>query len=290
MDRATKTWVILGAALAAALVLAMKAKADDFEAQLEQARQSVLKDAPAAVVSAPRPSADLYYFTPEEAEYARQHFGFRLDASNKKGFTFDANVPAAIKAQMIGDLDFIKTVQGGAGTPLHQQIFGAVDGKGYFDFFDNRVTAVGLNACGGGNAVACVIPFFDPSKMWITQNYIKFSHPQIARLMVVFHESRHTETQKGNWPHADCPTPFLDKDGKEIRSIWTGASLAGEPACDETPFGSYGSSTIMLKNIQKQCTNCTDRVKIDAGLYADDQLKRITDPEARRQMEQDFAQ
>ena len=93
--------------------------------------------------------------------------------------------------------------------------------------------------------------------------------------MVVFHEARHTESQNGNWSHATCPTPFVDANGKEIKSIWTGSTLAGEAACDSTALGSYGSSTIMLKNIQLNCTNCTDKVKMDAGLYADDQYKRL---------------
>ena len=106
--------------------------------------------------------------------------------------------------------------------------------------------------------------------------------------MVVFHEARHTETMNGNWPHATCPTPFLDAEGKDKRSIWTGATLAGEPACDRTPLGSYGSSTIMLKNIQKYCDNCSDKVKMDAGLYADDQFGRIISDSARRQMQDDL--
>ena len=125
--------------------------------------------------------------------------------------------------------------------------------------------------------------------MWLTQNFVKFSHPQVARMMVVFHESRHTESQNGNWSHATCPSPFQDANGNDMKSIWTGASLAGEPACDVTPLGSYGSSTIMLKNIQKFCTNCSDKVKMDAGLYADDQFGRITDADAAKQMQDDFA-
>jgi hypothetical protein len=237
-----------------------------------------------------RSRADLFAFTREEAVAARKRLGAARKPKKGSGFTFDSDVPADIQAQMLDDLKFAGTIQGGAGTPLHQQIFGAVDGATYTSFFDSRVTAVGMNDCGDANAVACVIPFEDASKMWLTQNYIKFSHPQIARLMVVFHESRHTETQNDNWPHATCPTPFLDANGNDMKSIWTGASLAGEPACDVTPFGSYGSSTIMLKNIQKSCTNCTDKVKMDAGLYADDQLGRITDPGALKQMQDDFAQ
>jgi hypothetical protein len=203
-------------------------------------------------------------------------------------YTFDSNVPQAVRNQITQDMAFIKTIQGSEATPLHQQIFGKVDGQLYGTFFESRVKGVGLNACGGGNAVACVIPFMDSSKIWLTKNYTGFDHPQIAKMMVVFHESRHTEVAHGNWSHATCPTPFLDEQGHDKKSIWTGATLAGEPACDVTPLGSYGSSTIMLKNVQKFCTNCTDKVKMDAGLYADDQFGRITGADAKAQMIQDL--
>ncbi|MFX5998879.1 hypothetical protein ABTF05_21095, partial [Acinetobacter baumannii] len=83
-------------------------------------------------------------------------------------------------------------------TPLHQQIYGKMDG-GYFQWFDSRVKSVGLNDCGSANAVACVIPFEDSSKIWFTPNYTKFSHPQVAKMMVVYHEARHTEDDNGNW-------------------------------------------------------------------------------------------
>ena len=189
---------------------------------------------------------------------------------------------------MTADLNFVTTIQGNGASSLHQQIFGQVDGATYSKFFNDRVTAIGLNDCGNGGAVACVIPMVDSSKMWITQNYIKFSHPQIARLMVVFHESRHTEDQNGNWPHATCPTPFLDKNGQDMKSIWTQLPLAGEPACDVTPFGSYGSSMIMLKNVQLHCTNCGEKVQMDAGIYADDQFGRVIDAKAIAQINKDL--
>ncbi|HLD99810.1 MAG TPA: hypothetical protein VJB59_06100, partial [Bdellovibrionota bacterium] len=137
-------------------------------------------------------------------------------------------------------------------------------------------------------AVACVIPMYSSSKMWLTENFVKFSHPQVSRMMVVFHEARHTEVKNRNFPHATCPVPFKDADGQDMKSIWTGATLAGEPACDKTPFGSYGSSLIMLKNIQKFCLNCTDKVKMDAGLYADDQFKRIIDQNAIQAIKKDL--
>lgn len=202
--------------------------------------------------------------------------------------TFDSNVPAPIKAQMEQDLQFMGTLTGSQTSALHRQIFGIMDGARYSEFFASRVHSVGLNSCGSANAVACVMPFFAPDKMWITQNYIKFSHPQIARAMVVYHEARHTESQNGNWGHATCPTPFVGADGKEIKSIWTGAVLAGQAACDETPFGSYGSSMILLKNISKFCDNCGEKVKMDAGIYADDQFKRVINEDAIRQIRNDL--
>jgi hypothetical protein len=191
--------------------------------------------------------------------------------------TFDNDVSQNLKNQMLADLDFMAQLQGDGATPLHQEIFGpSVDGQTYKNFFETRITKVGLNDCGDAKAVACVIPFFNPHKMWITNNFIKFSHPQIARMMVVYHESRHSESENGNWAHDDCPTPFVDENGNEIVSIWTGATLAGEAACDSTPYGSYGSSTILLHNISQYCTNCSDKVKMDAKLYSDDQTNRMT--------------
>lgn len=280
------------------LTLAATSRADFFDGSggkgpqfpaVDKAALSALSAgaAAAAAASAPkRSSADLYVFTKEEAAAAAKKFGFRPSA---RGWTFDSDVPQAIQKQMLADLAFIYGLKGGAGTPLHQKIFGAMDGGAYKNFFETRVSGIGMDGCGNGNAVACVIPFRDPSKMWLTQNFIKFSHPQVSRMMVVFHEARHTETRRGNWPHADCPEPFLDANGKDMKSIWTGALLAGEPACDETPLGSYGSSTIMLKNIQKSCSNCSDKVKMDAGLYADDQLGRIIDAGAKKEMQDDFS-
>jgi hypothetical protein len=116
--------------------------------------------------------------------------------------------------------------------------------------------------------------------MWLTENYTKFSHPQIARMMVVYHEARHTEIRSNFWPHAKCPTPFLDSTGKTQKSIFTGAELSGKPACDKVAVGAYGSSLIMLNNISKFCTNCTSKIKADAELYSLNQMQRIVNRQA----------
>ena len=208
-------------------------------------------------------------------------------SSMSLAFTFDKDVPADIQTQMIADLNFISSLQGNGASKLHSYIYGQVNGGAYKNFFETRVMAIGMSDCGSKFAVACV-SMFQPTKMWLTQNFIKFSHPQVARMMVVYHEARHTEVKNGNWSHAQCPKPFLGADGQDMKSIWTGAKLEAQPACDITPLGSYGSSTIMLKNIQAFCANCTDKVKMDAGIYADDQFKRIIDEQARQQMKDDI--
>lgn len=204
-----------------------------------------------------------------------------------QAYTFDSSVPANIKAQTIDDLTMIESIRSAQASDLHKQIFGEVDGGVYSRFFDSHIDRIGVDSCGGGAAVACVYPIRG-KRMFLTQNYIKFSHPQIARLMVLFHEARHTESAAGNWGHADCPVPFKDSDGKDMKSIWTGALLAGQPACDVTPKGSYGSSMIMLKNISKFCTSCAEKVKMDAGIYADDQYKRVIDDGAIKDIYDDL--
>jgi hypothetical protein len=207
--------------------------------------------------------------------------------SSHAGMVFDANVDASLKKQMLEDISFMSSIRSTRTTPLHQKVFGSVDGQSYLSWLNSRVFTVGRNGCGNGNAVACVIPTY-ANKIWITNNYIRFSHPQIARLSVVYHEARHTEAMNGNWGHATCPTPFRNASGQDVRSIWTNAMLQGEPACDVTPFGSYGTQTILLKNIAKNCTNCTQKVRADAELYANDQLIRIVDPASKAAMKKDF--
>ena len=210
-----------------------------------------------------------------------------LTTASAWALTYDKNVPEAIQSQMQQDLAFMGTVEGAQTTGLHTQIFGAMKGASYQNWFEARIFSVGLSDCGNPNAVACVSPFQDENKMWLTQNFIKFSHPQISRMMVVYHEARHSEGKNRWWMHAKCPTPFKDENGKDMTSIWTKAQLAGQPACDKTPLGSYGSSTIMLRNISKYCTTCTDKVRMDAKIYSDDQLERIIDASAKNQIKND---
>ena len=203
------------------------------------------------------------------------------------GLQFDPEVQPALKKQIMDDFAFIQSIKSNDASPMHQKVFGTVDGTNYFKWFNKRVFSVGLDDCGSPTAVACVIIMYS-NKIWMTPNYTKFNHPQISRLSVIYHEARHTEEENGNWSHANCPVPFKDSRGNDMHSIWTGALLEGKPACDITAFGSYGSATIFLKNIAKNCSNCSEKVKADADLYGNDQLGRITDPQSKKNMISDF--
>lgn len=193
---------------------------------------------------------------------------------------YDAKVPAATRLQLENDLTRFFAMRGSKPTPLFRKIFGAFDGRATSAWFFDRVGAVGVNLCTNEAAVACVLSAWN-GWIFLSPNYTKFSHPPIARLMVLFHEARHNEAEERNWPHAKCPTPFLDELGRPVRSIWTGEPLAGEPACDLEIGGSYGISTILLLNVAYRCENCSDGERRDAENFGLDQLRRITWPPAR---------
>ena len=216
------------------------------------------------------------------SQASEQQLEFNFDS----GLKYDANVAPAVKKQMEDDIVFINSISGTKPTPLFTQIFGKMDGATLSQWLLSRVKSVGYEVRNDG-AVAYVMSF-QPSKMWLTQNFVQFSHPTVARLMIVYHEARHTEVKHGNFSHATCPTPFKDENGKDMKSIWTGRLLQGEAACDNTPFGSYGSSTIFLRNVADNCETCSEKVKMDADLYAIDQIGRVTNANAKEQMKQDF--
>ncbi len=203
------------------------------------------------------------------------------------GLKYDANVAPVVKQQMEDDIVFIKSINGPKTTALYAQIFGKMEGTTLTNWLLSRVKSVGYEVRNDG-AVAYVMMLM-PWKMWLTQNFVQFSHPAIARLMIVYHEARHTEVKSGGNPHATCPTPFKDEKGADMKSIWTGRLLQGEAACDSTPFGSYGSSTILLKNVAMNCDSCSEKVKMDADIYAADQIGRVTNSQAKEQMKQDFS-
>jgi hypothetical protein len=194
---------------------------------------------------------------------------------------FDSNVTANLRKQVMGDFELMQNMGASRESPIHQEIFGKVDGSNYLQWFQQRVKYFGFSSCGGPSAVACVKPQY-LNKIWVSGNYTGINHPQIARLMTLYHEARHTEKDKDNWPHAKCPRNF------PYRSIWTGKRLAGNYACDSTVYGSYASASVLLNNISKFCESCSEKTKQDAKIYSDDQVKRVVDAASVARLKQDF--
>lgn len=196
---------------------------------------------------------------------------------------FDSNVSSKLREQVNADFQLMESTTGSRESPIHREIFGTINGASYVKWFESRVKYFGYTSCGGGGAVACVKPQY-LNKIWVTGNYTGISHPQIARLMTLYHEARHTEADNDNWPHAKCPRNF------PYRSIWTGKKLAGNYACDSTVYGSYASASVLLNNISRYCENCNEKVKQDAKLYSDDQVKRVVDKASIDRLKADFNQ
>jgi len=188
---------------------------------------------------------------------------------------YDPKVPEPTRLQLEADLNAFFSMKSAKPSPLFRKIFGNFDGKSTSRWFFDRVASVGLNLCASDDAVACVLSAWN-GWIFLSPNYAKFDHPPVARMMVLFHEARHNESENRNWPHAKCPANFVDENGRPVKSIWTGAPLAGELACDLDVDGSYGIATILLLNIAYRCDNCTAGERRDAEIYGLDQLRRIT--------------
>jgi hypothetical protein len=220
-------------------------------------------------------------------------FGFAFYATSANAeLNYDSDVPAALHDQLVQDLSVITSLEGTQSpSTTYAKIFGIsrLDGKGLLKFFEDRITGFGMDECGGGPAVAaCVQPFLDHHKMWITPNYIRFNAPLVYRLSVVFHESRHTEAQNGNWHHATCPTPYVDENGNDIKGILSGTLMAGRPACDTTVLGAYSLQATLLKAIERTCVGCTEKFKQDAQIFGDDTVNRISDVPKRQALRKDL--
>jgi hypothetical protein len=191
------------------------------------------------------------------------------------GIHFDPKIPPELRALVNSDLSFVRSIRGSGASNLHRQVFGAVNGQDYISFFAARVKKLNVgDDC--RTYVTSYVSGKDRAAMQICGGYLQ--EAQIGRIDTIFHEARHAapEAANGYWRHTACPTPFYAK------------YLEGMPACDASPVGSYGIARIMLKNIEKYCVNCTDKSRLDAALYSDDDIQRIIDKPSRRLLADDL--
>jgi hypothetical protein len=212
-------------------------------------------------------------------------------ATASAGLDFSKQVPENIKTQMTQDLGLVDKLEGGKTSSNYIKIFSKdkLIGTELTKFFTKRVHSVDMSDCGGGDGVgACVNPNIDSNKMFLTKNYVSFSIPQIYRISLVFHESRHTENENSNWFHENCPVPYLDENGHDIVGIISGTKMEGRPACDDQNLGAYGLQATLLKNVANACTNCTEKILTDAKIFGDDTVNRISNLAARKQLKDDL--
>lgn len=201
---------------------------------------------------------------------------------------FDEDVPQEIQKQFAADMQFAYGIRGSNQTPMHQAIFGPLQGKSYQHYFESRINEMGMNDCGSSIALACVINYVSHTKLWLSENFLTFSIPLVERVGTYLHEARHTESQYQYWSHAACPIPFLDEDGKDIRGDLSGQKLEGHFACDNSEWGAYGVEAVFAKNLAKYCTNCSDKVKMDADIYFAVMAKRVVNEDSKALLQADF--
>lgn len=213
-----------------------------------------------------------------------------LDASALPGKDqpeFDGNIPESLRRQVLEDLEFLASRKGEKGSETFYEIFDQTifDGSRLLEFFNRRVRKVAVDSDPRDPSLIAYIKINgDPSVIWLKASYTSFDMPQIFRVSLLLHESRHTEIDDGFWLHPNCPTPFVDSQGRDIVGALSGEKIEGRDACDHSSYGSYGAQATFLKHIDKVCSNCSEKQKLDARLYSEDAVARILDPEMQQML------
>lgn len=184
-----------------------------------------------------------------------------------------ANISDKFAADLEADLKALSKISGKQVSKLNYEVFKSsesLNGEDYLKYFLERVDHIRLSPDQSSDAVAS---YNDQTMtMYIGKNYLKA--PAVARMTTLIHEAAHWGDMRG---HAYCPTPFLDENGKDRVSEFSGVKLEGKPACAERFADAYVTEFIFLKNVYMYCLNCTDKMKSQAKFYADKVLIRVVD-------------
>ncbi|RYZ69829.1 MAG: hypothetical protein EOP09_06995 [Proteobacteria bacterium] len=203
-------------------------------------------------------------------------------------------VPNPVRVKLEDTLTFLKSMKAeqalpkNPASPLHREVFGEFDGENYLRWFETRIKRIGIDSCGGGSATACAI-YFMPTWMYLTPYFVRSPLSRVAQLAVLLHEARHSEHDHNGWVHVECPIPFLDDQGQEIKSYFSGDKLAGLKACDDSEYGSYAAEYLFMSHVADYCSNCTATERNEARTIADQGIYRITDLRAREALRRDRA-
>lgn len=172
------------------------------------------------------------------------------------------------------DVDHLTLLQIKAKTPLFERFFGATGSQGILNYISSLVK----NLSWLENPPEGVIAAASDGIMFLTEGYIDSSMPQIGRWGVLIHESRHLVG--GGWPHTWCPSPYYFVLGLSSYRIPELDQLS-VAACDESEMGAYGIQYTFLRAVAESCSNCTDKVIMDARFFSDiDGMIRISNAKA----------
>ena len=192
-----------------------------------------------------------------------------LTLSQAHAFSFDPSLSAIQRAKIQKFLVNLGSYRGGSGSPLHQQTFsGGVDGRVYLEFLQKRIKIFGYDAnhkkCSRGS-VACAITSPE-GRIWLTEDFFDPNEPWVYKQMIILHEARHLEAERGYWLHSICPVNLGSAYRNDDYSRFP--SPAGTQSCDDGVQGGYGTMVTFAENLSKYCTNCSTDTKIEAAFWA----------------------
>ena len=215
-------------------------------------------------------------------------FGFGSVASQAQLLTA-ASMESKVQAQVKEDLAFLGSIKSNHSSPFHVQFLGQVNGEDYLRWVNQRIYNYQYHAAKGGDQTT--FAYYKPGgayMLYVTENYFKYSLPQIFRLSLIIHEARHAENIDGAWPHATCPIPFVDSNKNDVIGYFTHAKMEGTSACDDQIGGSYSLAAIFLLNIAQNANNVTEKVKLDAKIFGEDTLKRVIPVQSQIKIKKDL--
>lgn len=208
-----------------------------------------------------------------------------LPARSAQSTEFQADVPLELREQVVLDLKRLDSLEYSRVTPFFERLFfwnqsnasrSHNEATSLLNWFEERIRTIGMvHDRHVSETVTHLVDIREPSVMRIAPLYFADERPQIVRIGLLLHEARHSEAEGSHYPHASCPSPFVDSEGKDVRGLWSGLKMERRGACDSRWDGSYGLTAIFLANVSLYCANCSDEDRSQAKIYAEHFAQRV---------------
>ena len=212
-------------------------------------------------------------------------FSISLNMDGKKEIVALTKFSDDITAKILNDLRSLLSIQGSTATPLHKKFFGdgPLDGLSYLAYVMRVHDIFEYDA-----SMVSSAPFLQAGidRIYFGKSYFYSSFPLVVRLSALIHEAVHNDTSEADQL---CPVPFLDEKGRDKITLYGKVKLEGLPACADKYDGPYGRQVVMLKNIEKYCESCDEKMRLEAGRFANELLERFISMEAKKALIDDFS-